>query len=462
MNLLHNIEKDNIINTIKSNFDNEIYLVGGAIRDYLSNKQTYDRDLIVCDQNAKEFSEKLAEILDATFITLDEENNIYRLVLKDKINYIDITNPIENSLKKDLMRRDFTINSIAVNITSGEIVDLSNGIQDFESRKIKMISEQNFYDDPLRMLRAFRFQSHLGFDISDDIINFINKNAKLIHKCAKERITYELIKLFNGDYCDKALNSMGMLLEEIIPEVKNIKKVSPNSHHHLNLFEHSIETVRQINLIYNNSPDEIKEHLNQVNFGGFPRLAHLKLAGFLHDIGKFSTWTIIDGRHRFIKHDDVGAKISEKILKDLIFSNKQIEYITLMIKNHIYPSSVVSAPEVNDKVMMRFIRKMEENSIDIIILAMADRLSARGPEITNKIIEKNIKGLSDLMNFYLEKRMTLKPLEKLLDGNDIMRILKIKPSPVLGQILDALHEAQISNDVISKDDAIKFIKNIRI
>ena len=182
----------------------------------------------------------------------------------------------------------------------------------------------------------------------------------------------------------------------------------------------------------------------------------------MHDIGKFSTWTIEEsGRHRFIKHDDAGAKMSVKILKNMHFSNKQIEYISSMIKNHIYPSSVMSAPEINDKIMMRYVRKMENNSIDCIILAMADRLSARGPEITDKMVENNIKNLTKLLNFYLSVKDTLKPLPKLLDGNDVMKILNIKPSPKLGEIMNTLHELQISGDIITKEQAKIFIQSLK-
>ena len=249
------------------------------------------------------------------------------------------------------------------------------------------------------------------------------------------------------------------LLEEIFPVMADVKKVPPNSHHHLDLFHHSVETVRQINEIYESSPVEVKEHLERVDFGGLPRIAHLKLAGFLHDIGKFSTWTIEQdtGRHRFIKHDDVGSKMALKILKDMHFSNKQVDYITLMIKNHIYPSHVMCSP--TDKTMMRFVRKTGDNSVDNIVLAMADRLSARGPEITEDIVQNNILSLKRLTEFYFSVRETLKPLPKLLDGNQVMKILKIKPSPLLGEIMDALHDAQFDGSVVSKEDAVDFVKN---
>lgn len=460
--IIEKIKSDEILSKIIDKFDNEIYLVGGTVRDFYMGLESTDRDIIVMDEDARDFALKLSELFQATFVPLDEENKIYRIVLPDKINYIDVTNPVGDSIEKDLMRRDLTINAIAVNIRTGELIDISGGVTDIMNKCINYVNELNFVDDPLRLLRVYRFQALYGFQLAPETINAVCKYSDLIHKPAVERINYELLKLFGGDYAHIALENMNKtwILEEIFPFVKELKQVPPNSHHHLDLFHHSIETVKQVQILYNKAPDEVKEHLSKIDFGGFSRLAHLKLAAFMHDIGKFSTWTIEEGKHRFIKHDDVGSKMSVKILKDLHFSNKQIDYISSMIKYHIYPSHVMTSPQITEKIMMRYVRKMDTNSIDAIILAQADRLSARGPEITDQIVERNITSLNMLLRFYLEARETLKPLPKLLSGNDVMQILNIKPSKRLGEIMEALHEAQISGDVITKEHAIEFVKNM--
>lgn len=459
------ITSDKILSKITASCDNEIYIVGGTVRDFLTGKESFDRDIIVTDEDAKDFALKMQPLFDAVFVPLDEVNKIYRLVLPDKVNYIDITNPLEGSLHKDLMRRDLTINALAVNVRTCEIIDLCGAITDIHNHTINYINEHNFEDDPLRLLRVYRFQAALGFELTPETIHAVCKFVKLIHKPAVERIIHELILLFGGKYADKALLNMNKtwLLEEIFPVVKELKQVPPNTHHHLDLFHHSVETVRQIQLIYENSADKVKEHLERVDFGGATRLAHLKLAGFLHDIGKFSTWTIEEetGRHRFIKHDDIGAKMSIPLLKKMNFSNKQVEYISSMIRNHIYPSQVMCAPEINDKIMLRYVRKMEDNSIDEIILAQADRLSARGEAVSDEMVKNNISNLNRLLKFYLDVRDTLEPLPVLLDGNDVMKILNIKPSKQLGQIMNALHEAQLSGDVTTKEKAVEFIKNIK-
>ncbi len=459
------IKSDEILNKIIANFDEEIYLVGGSVRDLFFGSILRDRDLIVIGTDARDFSLRVAEFLDATFVPLDETNRIYRLVMSDKINYLDITNPIEGDIDKDLKRRDLTINAIALNLRTLEILDPVGGIDDLNKKVIRAISEENFKDDPLRMLRVYRFLAKTGFDIDCETKKYVFQNLKLIFMPAIERINYEIMHLFACKFSHTALLQMDEIgfLEMIFPVVKELKKVTPNSHHHLRLLEHCIETVKNIQMIYEKSESDVKEHLEKVDFGGYSRLSHLKLAGFLHDIGKFSTWSIEPdtGRHRFIKHDDVGAKMVIPLLKKMAFSNKQIDYISTMIKNHIYPSSVMSAPEITDKIMMRYVRKMENNAIDSIILAQADRLSARGSAITDEMVENNLNSLNRLLNFYLDVKDTLMPLPKLLDGNEVMKILNIKPSPKLGEIMNAIHEAQISGDISTKEHAVEFIKNLK-
>ena len=460
--IIDKIKSDTILSKIIENFSNEIYLVGGTVRDFYMGLESTDRDIVVMDEDARSFSLKLQEFLNATFVPLDEVNRIYRLVLPDKINYIDVTNPVGDSIEKDLMRRDLTINAIAVNIRTGELIDISGGVTDIKNKCLNYVNEQNFVDDPLRLLRVYRFQSLLGFELAPETVNAVCKYASLIHKPAVERINHEILALFSGKFADKALKNMNKtwILEEIFPFVKELKQVPPNSHHHLDLFCHSIETVKQVQILYNDASEDVKKHLNTVAFCGFSRLTHLKLAAFMHDIGKFSTWTIEEGKHRFIKHDDVGAKLAVKILKDLHFSNKQIDYISMMIKYHIYPSHVMSSPQITDKIMMRYVRKMGESSIDAIILAQADRLSARGPEISDEMVEHNITYLNMLLKFYLEIKESLKPLPKLLSGNDVMELLGIKPSRKLGEIMEALHEAQLSGDVLTKEHAVEFVKKL--
>ena len=457
------INDDTVIRKIKPFIKNKkVYIVGGYIRDIITGKTSTDRDLIICDEETELFAKDLADKLNAYFIELDYVNNIYRLVLEDKINYIDITCPVEGDLTKDIKRRDLTINAIVYDINKEEFIDLTGGISDIKNEKIKGISEKNFEDDPLRLLRIFRFAAVTGYKIDKSLFEIVRKHFKEINKPAKERITAELLKLFEGKYSHQALLQMDRcnLLEEIFPIYKEIKKIPSNTHHHLDLFHHLVETVNQIQIIYENSNDEIKEYLNSEPKGTIKRLAFLKLAGFLHDIGKPSCWTIDEDtlRHRFIKHDEVGSQLSVPILKELKFSKKQIEYIKNLIKYHIYPSSLICSPDTSEKAIMKFYRKTEDYVIDVIILAMADRLSARGIHVTEEMVKTNINGLTALLNNYLKIRRTITPCEKFLNGCDIMEILGIQSGPILGKIIKALQEAQLSGEISDKQHAADFVK----
>lgn len=458
------IKNDEIFKLIKMySADAEIYVVGGIIRDFYLDKENFDKDIIVQNIDAGIFAKSLAKVLDATFIPLDEENKIYRLVLKDKINCIDVASLIGNNIEEDLRRRDLTINAIAVNLKTLELLDITGGLDDLKSKIIRHISEQNFIDDPLRLLRVFRFQANLGFELDPELITIIKKHAAEIKKPAVERVNYELMKLFSGEFSEQALLKMDEadLLGELFPITQKLKEVPPNLHHHLDLFSHSLEIIRQIQYLYEKSSAEVQKHLMQVNLGGATRLAHLKLSGLLHDIGKPSTWTIEEGsgKHRFIKHDDVGSKMCAKLLKTAKFSKKQIEYVVKMVKFHIYPSHVVGSPGITEKIYMRFIRKMDNDVIDIITLAMADRLSARGVEITDEIVEKNINNLMALLEYYLKIKDDLKPLPKLISGEEIMEALNIAPSKELGEIIKAIKDSQLAGEITTKEEALAFVKS---
>ena len=459
------IKNDEFIKLIKPYVkDYDCYLVGGYIRDLLSSEKSFDRDLIVKKEYAKEIAQNIADNTDSHFVVLDEDNQIYRVVMSDKTNYFDISAMLENDLEKDIKRRDLTINSIAYDINNDIIIDKYNGLNDFKNKILQTANIKNYTDDPLRILRVYRFLSKYNFEISKTLLDFIQKNLNLIELPAKERINTEIMKLFEGKYTDVALKKMDEsgLLTKIFPVVEEIKKIPPNTHHHLNLLEHSIETVRQIQSNFENSDEKTKETLNTIELGNHTRKAFLKLAGFFHDIGKPETWTIEEetGRHRFIMHDEIGSKKVVNILKELKFSKKQILYIQKMIKYHIYPSSLVWQESVGSKARLKFYRKMHPYCTDIIILAMSDRLSAMGKDVTCEIVIKNLSDLSILkeecQNFD-EETASPKPI---LNGKEIMEITCLPQSKELGDIVKSLYSAQLDGIVSTKEEAITFVKNI--
>ena len=435
--------QDSLIEKIKPYIKNyDAYLVGGYLRDLLSGEISPDRDIAIKCDNLAKLTKKIADELNGSFVELDPVNEIYRVVFGE--DYIDFAKLLNNNLDDDIKRRDFTINAIMYDINNEKFVDITGGKKDFEEKIIRTYKISNLSDDPLRMIRAIRFQAKFGFRIDDEIVNFIKENNSLILNVAPERVHQELIKTFEGKFLINALFSMDEtgLLDVIFPFFKDIKKIPSNSHHHLDLFHHLIETTRNIRI---NKPE-------------------LKLAAFIHDLAKPDCWTIEPetGRHRFIGHDELGAKKVVPFLKKIKFSNKEIEYISKMVQFHIYPSALMKDENVTERAIIRFIRKIGDDTLDLLELARADRLSARGPAVSDEMIEVNLSNLEKLKEKYFEISPKLKEMPKLVDGNEIMQILNLKPSPKLKEIIDEIKELQLEGKINNKKDAINFLKNYKL
>lgn len=435
--------QDSLIEKIKPYIKNyDAYLVGGYLRDLLSGEISPDRDIAIKCDNLAKLTKKIADELNGSFVELDPVNEIYRVVFGE--DYIDFAKLLNNNLDDDIKRRDFTINAIMYDINNEKFVDITGGKKDFEEKIIRTYKISNLSDDPLRMIRAIRFQAKFGFRIDDEIVNFIKENNSLILNVAPERVHQELIKTFEGKFLINALFSMDEtgLLDVIFPFFKDIKKIPSNSHHHLDLFHHLIETTKNIRI---NKPE-------------------LKLAAFIHDLAKPDCWTIEPetGRHRFIGHDELGAKKVVPFLKKLKFSNKEIEYISKMVQFHIYPSALMKDENVTERAIIRFIRKIGDDTLDLLELARADRLSARGPAVSDEMIEVNLSNLEKLKEKYFEISPKLKEMPKLVDGNEIMQILNLKPSPKLKEIIDEIKELQLEGKINNKEDAINFLKNYKL
>lgn len=476
-NIINNIQNEPVNKTLIAlcQKGTELFLVGGYIRDLLLNRECFDKDYVVKGENACNFAKKVAETLNGYFIILDEDFDIARVVLPDKKNTLDFAGCLNQNIDDDIARRDYTINSIAYRIDNinSKLIDPFNGIEDIKNKKIRATSEKNLIEDPLRLLRAFRFASQLGFTIEEQTFSYIKKHKTLISQPAAERINVELFKFFEGKNTSYNLNLMKEteLLDEIFPEMALQRKIPPNLHHHLPLIDHSIETVRQIELNFDKMPEWEKIRLNEEIYCNVKLISLLKFGSLLHDIGKPATWQIDElGRHRFINHGEVGAKIGTEVLKRLKLSKNAVKYIVALIQHHLYPSQLIRTgadnpqiyseiyKNISEKALMRMFRKIGDAVPEVIFLAMADRLSAQGPEITEELTTNNIKGLFWILEKYKEYKDKSDSDPPFMSGNEIMEVLKIKQGPEIGKIIKALREAQLSGEINTKEEAEGFIK----
>ncbi|MBI3591473.1 MAG: HD domain-containing protein [Candidatus Melainabacteria bacterium] len=457
----------------------EIYLIGGFVRDMLIGRLSYDLDFVVVDKSALELGKELALKHDGNCFLLDKLTETTRVMLKEEVapSYtFDFTPVLKSNLEADFARRDFTINTLAINLKELNIlIDKFSGLDDLNQKKIKAVKSENLLDDPLRFIRAFRFAAYLQCEIEPELFYFIKSNlddkkvSSLLKSVAGERISTELWKILDNDNSSKYIRQMADvgLLEEIMPELTPMRKVTPNSHHHLWLFDHSLELVKTFEENFHKIPEWAKQELNNpFSASASPvKKSVAKLGALLHDVGKPSTWEIKknngEEKHTFYGHDKVGAEITKDISEKLKFSNLIQETISRLVRYHLRPFQLQQgdAP-ITDRALYRFFRDVGEDMPLLLMLAMADLYATCGPKITKEDLssgEKLILFLFDEYKKYKTREIEAAKKPKLLDGNEVMKLTGLKPSPILGQVMKELDEAIAVGEIKTKEEAKNWV-----
>lgn len=449
----------------------EIYLIGGFIRDLILGIISYDLDFVVVDNDVIKLCKKLTEKHNGDYFVLDKDTKTTRFVLKDeslRLYTFDFTPVLKSALDADFERRDFTINSLAISLKEpAALIDKFSGLDDLKQKRIRAIKLKNLLDDPLRLIRAFRFATFLKGEIDLKTLAFIKDNLNYFNDSVSgERIAVELWKIFDNENCFKYIKQMSDigLLERIIPELTPMKKVTPNDFHHLWLYDHSLELINAFEENFIKIPNWAKEELNKP-FGELnspKKLAVSKFGSLLHDIGKPDTWEIknLDGneKHTFYGHDKLGAEISEKIGERLKFSKSIINTLKKLVRYHLRPFQCrdVARNVPTERALYRFFRDVGQDIPSLLMLAIADSHATLGPKITKKDLDENeklIMSLFDEYKKYENREIEKKKKPKLLDGNEIMKITGLKPSPKLGEIIEKLDEAIAIGEIRTKDEA---------
>jgi len=442
-----------------------LYLVGGYLRDIFSGKSTKenlpkDIDFAFLGDSAIQFARTLADKLNGHFVLLDENLDTARVVLQEGC-VIDLAGVVGGSIKTDIFRRDFTINALAWDPEEPDkIIDLVGGLSDLKNKIVKAISEENLLADPLRLLRAFRFQATTNCTIDGETFDLLKKNSKYLAESAAERINYELFKILEADDATSILKMMGeaTVLEVIFPELTPTRQVTKNAYHHLGLYDHSLEVVRQAELSTKKVPSWVMVSAAKDITSGISRLAATKLACLLHDIGKPTTWVITDeGRHTFFGHDKVGADLCEVIAQRLKWSTALSKFIVKLVAWHLRPGHLFHQGPPTEKAVNRFYRKCGADVPELMLLAFGDLGATCGPGLEGANREALEKSLIELLNGFPVFISKQESIPSLMDGKSVMSLLGIGPGPVVGEILEALHEAQCLNEVVGLKAAERFV-----
>jgi poly(A) polymerase len=445
-----------------------LYIVGGYLRDALLNKHKENLDIDFCLRNgAIRFGYKLARQLRAGFVVLDKEHGACRLVKKigDKNHTLDFTDFRAKTLEEDLKLRDFTINTFALPLDAlftkdnplDFIIDPYAGKKDLKKKIIKVASKKSFDDDALRILRAYSFACIFNFKIEPGTLRLIRQKKKKLPGVSGERIRDELFKIFAclDSYAYlKKMDDSGVL-RIIFPEIELMRNLAQGPYHHLDVLKHTFETIRQLEIIFQEfkNNQEVQDYLNEFICAQRRRFALMKLAAFLHDTGKPQALRQEDGKIKFHGHEKIGLSITQEICSRLRLSNDEREALEKMVLWHLRPGYLADQRPPSARARFRYFRDTGQESLSTLLISLADQRATKGPLTSRASRLHHEKLVSGLIKEYFNRKNE-KKLPRLLTGDDLLKRFKLTPSPLIGKILREIEELQAIGKIKTKKEAL--------
>ena len=444
----------------------KVVLVGGALRNVLLKRENTDFDFAT-SKNALALARVFAKKIHGAFVLLDEEHHCARVARKEKGRLLtfDFADFRDKNLKGDLAHRDFTVNTLAVDIQELPalkpleqiVIDAHHGLRDLRAKKIKMVSCQAFAEYPLRMVRAFSLKATLGFKLEPKTLAQVKKDKGLLSQVARERVRDELFKVLSSPDAFMNLKAMHRagLLEAIIPQMALMYHLPQGGYHHLSLLDHSFEAVRQLEGLlpeFKANPP-IKAYLDQELAFGRSRESLLKFAALLHDIGKPETCRKEQGKMSFHGHEHSGRYIVRHVAKMLKLSSLEKNTLEAMVLHHLRPAYLSNFKTPSPRAVFRYFRDSAQEAVSVLLLSLADQRSTKGPLSTKAHEEHHEKIIRKLLDEHLNKKEP-EIRVRLLTGNDLIKTLKLRPSPVFKKILTAVEEKQALGEITTKAEAL--------
>ena len=436
----------------------KLALVGGPVRDAILGRLGNDLDFTTdahpkdCEKILNKWADSVWDIGAAFGTVAGKKGDITVEITTYRSESYNSDSRKPNvefgkTIEADLSRRDFTINAMALELTTDEptFIDLYNGVSDLQNKLIKTPGkpEDSFSDDPLRMMRAARFMSQLNFEIDPAVVAAIKSMAGRLEIISAERIRDEFIKIMMSDNPRLGITLLveSGLAEIFLPEVPKLKLEIDEHHHHKDVYEHSLTVLEQAIAL-------------EARVGG-PNLT-LRLAALLHDIGKPKTKELIAGGGvSFHHHEVVGARMGKERMKKLRFDNHIIKDVAQLIFLHLRFHGYGNG-EWTDSAVRRYVRDAGELLTHLHLLTRADCTTRN---------QKKAEGLAKTYD-QLEARIALlmeqEELNKIrpdLSGEQIMEILRIKPSPAVGKAYDFLLELRLEHGPLGEEKAKQELLN---
>ena len=470
--------------------DQEIYLVGGAVRDMLLKRVSQDFDFAL-PSNGVSLARRVANGLKANFMVLDDERDTGRVIVAESDGmrtFLDFATFRGNNLEEDLRARDFTVNALAFDLRAQTLIDPLNGASDLRAKLIRACSQTSLIDEPVRILRAVRQAAAFEFKIEAETRKAMKQAGRLLPNVSPERQRDELFKMLEGPKPGASMRALEILgtFPYLLPELSVLKGAEQSAPHIYDVWEHTLSVLGHLESILSalapgydaDQTNDLFTGLLTLRIGRFREqfTAHfaeslnsdrsvraaLFFAALYHDVAKPDTRSVDNtGRIRFFDHDIKGAEVATKRGRALNLSNDEIERVNAIIKHHMRFHFFTSRleddkQEPSRKAIYRFFRAAGTAGVDLVLLGLADLRGTRGPTLTQETWRAALDVARIFLENYWERpEETIAP-PRLLDGNDLMRELNLEPGRIVGQLLEAIREGQATGKIENREQALDF------
>lgn len=469
-----------------------VHIVGGAVRDAFLHRPLKDLDLAT-PSDGRPLARQIANALRGAYYPLDAQRGVGRalIVWQDENITIDVAQYRGADLLADLTLRDFTVNAMAVSLGGDlqHIIDPLGGLDDLQTRRLRMCTPEALADDPVRSLRAIRLSLTFSLLIEPATRQAVRAAAPHLARCSAERIRDEFFAILSTARPAAGLAALQQLglLAQVVPEAESLIGIAQPPPHRCDVWRHTLAVVERLAAIVRllTAPSAAEAANAQLGLIAFAlaryrvqlaehlaaqwpdQRAHpalLALAALLHDSGKPESMR--SGASHYPEtpavpqHEQIGAAIAGQRAAALRLSNEENARLVAIVRQHMRPLWLYGSEPVSKRAVHRFWRDTDRAGIDICLLAMADYLATYGLALDTRDWAHYLEHIHRLLEGYFDRYDTEVAPPALVTGRDLLHHLRLEPGPLLGELLEKITEAQIEGHITNKEEALDWARRL--
>jgi poly(A) polymerase len=448
--------------------DDDVWVVGGTVRDALLGRALRDVDLAV-DGDAERVARAAARALRGPVFRLSDRFGAWRALDRSRRWACDVSPLQGDTLLEDLAHRDFTANAMAIGLQGGELVDPAGGRADLEAGVLRVLGPAAYAADPLRPLRLARLATELALAPDPQTERLTAAAAARVTAASPERVWTELRRLVVAERAAEGLDLAGRLglLAAVLPELEELRGVGQSHFHHTDAHSHTLEVLRQTielerdpGVVAGERATSLAAVLDAPLGDELTRGQALRFAALLHDVGKPATRAVRpDGRPTFLGHDRAGAAMVAQICRRLRTGERVRSFLEAVTRHHLVLGFLVHDRPLSRRAIYRYLRGTEPVEVEVTLFSCADRLATRGRNSA-----RAIAAHLDLAGCVLGEALRWRaegPPRPPLRGDELAAALGLAPGPEIGALLRELEEAAFAGEVSTRDDALELARRVR-